>query len=421
MKVFKLLPPPSERMGVILALSSIKDICIIEYGPEGTMHYAFGLVKKYNLQSSNNFFTTGMKEKDAVFGDVENLKTAIVEIDNKYNPKVIFVITSSICDIIGTDVMPICKECSLKVKAKIAVFENIGFDRDFSTGIERVYTQLANLYSDKSRKKEEMTCNILGMSIDTYNYLSDLKELKRILKEYLNCSVNSVFTANSSVSEIENSNNASFNIVLRKEALQCAQIYKERSNIPYYYGKLPYGLKGTINWIKEISEKFSIKINEEKLKAEKNEADNIFRNFIMFQRTNLNKDVILSGNYDMLRSIYGFFNDELKFNIKKLIVNHDNYNHINKENDLYCFYHDELQVIKTVESFKNALILGDGILCNEYKNKRNVYQISNPNYNKINLYEFTPYVGFRGALYLIQELRNFLEEVKNESNHKKSE
>ena len=419
MKVYKLLPPPSERMGIILALSSIKNSCVIEYGPEGTMHYAYGMIKKYNAEANANFFTTGMKEKDIVFGDNENLRNSILEVDKKYNPQVIFVIASSVCDIIGTDVISICKESALDVKAKVVAFDQIGFDKDYSVGIERVYTEFANIFAAKNEKRNEMSCNILGASIDSYNYLSDLTEIKRILKEYFDCNVNAVLTANSSIAEIENSNNASFNIVLRKEALKCAEIYKKRSNIPYYYGKLPYGIKGTLNWIKEISEKFNIPINKEKLNVEKNRADNILKNFILYQRTNRNRNIILSGSYDILRSMYSFFNDELNFNVKKMIVNHDNYGHldINMKNDLLCFYHDELQVIDAVENYKNAMIIGDGILCNEYKNKRKTYQISNPNYNKLNLYEYTPYVGFRGAIYFIQELRNFLEEVKNESKY----
>ena len=45
-----------------------------------------------------------MNEDDVVMGDVTRLEEAIVELDKSYEPKVIFVVASSISAVIGTDI-----------------------------------------------------------------------------------------------------------------------------------------------------------------------------------------------------------------------------------------------------------------------------------------------------------------------------
>lgn len=49
-------------------------------------------------------FTTHMNEDDVVMGDVTRLEEAIIELDKSYEPKVIFVVASSISAVIGTDI-----------------------------------------------------------------------------------------------------------------------------------------------------------------------------------------------------------------------------------------------------------------------------------------------------------------------------
>ncbi len=52
---------------------------------------------------------------------------------------------------------------------------------------------------------------------------------------YFKKEVNAVFTANTSIDNIESSSTSVLNIVMRKEALKSAIQMKDRFNIPYVY------------------------------------------------------------------------------------------------------------------------------------------------------------------------------------------
>lgn len=51
-------------------------------------------------------------------GDVTRLEKAIVEIDETYAPKVIFVVASAVIAVIGTDIKGVCRYMQEKVNAK---------------------------------------------------------------------------------------------------------------------------------------------------------------------------------------------------------------------------------------------------------------------------------------------------------------
>lgn len=42
MSLCRYLPVPSDRMGIIWSLLSVKDSIILEYGPAGTTHFSMG-------------------------------------------------------------------------------------------------------------------------------------------------------------------------------------------------------------------------------------------------------------------------------------------------------------------------------------------------------------------------------------------
>lgn len=72
-------------------------------------------------------FTTHMNEDDVVMGDVTRLEEAIVELDKSYEPKVIFVVASSISAVIGTDIKGVCNYMQREVQAELVAFEQGGF------------------------------------------------------------------------------------------------------------------------------------------------------------------------------------------------------------------------------------------------------------------------------------------------------
>ena len=96
MSLCRFYPPASDRMAIIWSLMPIQNAIVLEYGPAGTTHFGGGLYSSLGIRLSQSLFTTHISEDDVIMGDVTRLEKAIVEIDETYAPKVIFVVASSV-------------------------------------------------------------------------------------------------------------------------------------------------------------------------------------------------------------------------------------------------------------------------------------------------------------------------------------
>lgn len=69
--------------------------------------------------------------------------------------------------------------------------------------------------------------NIIGDNADIYNFLSDVEEIKSIMKESFDFDVNSVFIAYISINEMENGTQGEINLVLSGEEIKADKIFKK--------------------------------------------------------------------------------------------------------------------------------------------------------------------------------------------------
>lgn len=410
MQLHKYLPLASDRMGTLWSLTSIKDACIVEYGPAGTTHYGIEGFMQLNADLRATLYTTHMDESNIVMGDSERLVETIREVDAVYNPPYIFVIASSISSIIGTDLESICEDLQSEIKAKLIPFTGGGFRGDYTLGIREVLTALAKHVVKPPTSKISKSFNIIGSNVDCYNFAADIKELERIMLEAFGYSLNTVFTANSSIKAMEEASRAEFNIVLRGEGIECATILKDSYSMEYIVGA-PYGFNGTLNWIKNIEKLLSIKANEIYLMHQMEKSKKLLMRFKHSTFIYKNFRGMLSGNYDFVMDIYPFLTGELSINLVNVFVNH------NLKGNGYRGFMEELSskiLINASEEIREGLIseikpdiiLGDGILLEIANETPMKLQVSNPNLHNIQIYELTPFMGFNGAIYLIEILLN---------------
>jgi len=419
-QLIKYLPLASDRMGALWALASVKDACIIEYGPAGTTHYGIEGFMQLNAELMSRLFTTHMDETDIVMGDSTRLEKTILEVDQVYKPPVIFVVASSISSLIGTDLETICEALQPDVNAKLIALTGGGFRGDYALGIREVLTLLAKHVVKPPTKKHQNSYNIIGSNIDCYNFFSDLKELKTLMHECFGYELNAVFTANSSIEEIENAANAGINLVLRSEGVEAAEFLKEKYGIPYYSG-LPYGYHGTQKWASGLAEVLSLELNEI-LKRTWMTAAN--KHGMALRRTLFNYgklSCVLSGNFDQVYAMYVFLTEELGLDVKAVIVNHHKPSYMS---DLSVELEEKLMFNPT-EAEKEALVcegrpdvvFGDGVLLHIGGEVPIKIQVANPNLDSIQIFDGTPYMGPRGATFIIEKLlagiyanRQFLKE-----------
>ena len=397
MNLYKYFPVASDRMGIIWTLTSIKDVCIIEFGPAGTTHYAVEGIGQLNGEDNAKLYSTHMNESDVAFGTYDRLEKSILEVDFNIKPKYIFVMASSVSAVIGTDIESVCRELEEKVNAKLIPVTTAGLKDDYNYGVESALSMIVeNIVQEPTQKEESF--NIIGSSMDAFNFKSDAEEIKRMVETFYGKNVNTIFTSNTSIEEIEESSKASLNIVIRKEGLKAAEYMKEKFNIPYVYRK-PVGLAETLAFLDDIKEVTSWERCEEKLNEEVAVLKKLLFRMSFKVRGLENKKVAIFGDEDTVISMKKFM-EELKLDVDRAQIIH-----ATKESyDDIVVDSGEVERMKYLKDAELLMVLGDGVsLDMDHTSKKDI-QVSNPNLDAVNIYPYTPYVGLRGCILLIEKI-----------------
>ncbi|MBP3905017.1 MULTISPECIES: nitrogenase component 1 [Turicibacter] len=399
MQLCKYYPVANDRMGSIWTLCSIKDTCIIEFGPAGTTHYAVEGIGSLNAGEGSRIYSTHMDQSDVTFGKYDRLEKAILEVDENIKPRYIFVMASSISSIIGADIESVCSDLQSQVQSKLIAITTGGLKHQYHIGVEQTLELLVKkLVGDYPRDVNKY--NILGCTIDKYNYASDVEEMKRMMKLFFNKEVQTVFTCETTVEEIEQASRASLNIVMRKEALKAAKWMKKTYGIPYIYHHV-YGLQNTIDFIEAVNKIDGYEVNREYLNAEveavKKHLFSLKRKFLFYKET---KECAIFGDYD---TVLGFdaILKELGLATDRLEVLYQT----EVEAD-WISGRPELERIKYLKSKELFMICGDGPSLEMEHQAKVELQVSNPNLNQVLIYPYTPYMGFRGMLFVIEKILN---------------
>ena len=400
MQLCKYYPVANDRMGIIWTLSSIEDACVIEFGPAGTTHYAVEGIGSLNGDDRAKIYSTHMDQSDVTFGKYDRLEKAIVEIDVNIKPKYMFVMASSISSIIGADIESVCDTLKDKVNAKLIPITAGGLKDDYNVGVEYMLNTLVKEITKDTNVRDLNKYNIIGANVDKYNFLSDVEELKRTMKELFNKEANTIFTCDTSIEDIENAAKASLNIVVRKEGLKAAEYMKEKYNIPYIYNSL-YGLINMTNFIKEVENIDGYDLNNENYKKEvdvvRSNIINLKRRFYFYEG---NKKCAVFGDYDTVVGLKDLL-EELGLEIDRSEVLYRDYN-----DESLISGGSEFDRMKYLKNNELLGLFGDGPCLDMIHDSKLDLQVSNPNLDRVNIYPFTPFIGFRGTLNIIEKIMN---------------
>lgn len=405
MELYKFFPIPSDRMGTLWTLSTIADIFIIEFGPAGTTHFAQEGMMQLNGSHKANVYTTHIDETDISFGTHERLEKAIVEINENHHPKYIFIMASSISAVIGTDIESVCYEIQSRIKAKLISITTGGYHGDHTLGIEKTLRLLCQQLIPKTELTRKNHYGLIGTNVDQFNFLSDAEEIKAMMRDGFGAHCGTLFTAYTTLNEIEDAGQAEFNLVVRAEGIKAAKELQDSLGIPYYYGR-PYGLAGTVSWIRAIEEAFNKEVDESYLNQWISQIKRHLMSYQFMLREKDIKDVALIGDYDTVIGLADFV-EELGLKINKIIVRHklsaEIKNHVpEKWQALLVCQLRETEIEQYLEETPLYLLMADGATLEFKHQSRLTMQIANPNLLKHSIYPYTPFVGFKGALYLIQ-------------------
>lgn len=121
------------------------------------------------------------------------------------------------------------------------------------------------------------------------------------------------------------------------------------------------------------------------------------RKFFFYKES---KKCAIFGDYDTVLGISDMLS-ELNLDVDRKEVLHK----IDSEEDLVSTG-SELDRMKYLKNTQLLGLFGDGPSLDMKSNAKMKLQVSNPNLNKVNIYPYTPYIGFRGCVYIIERILN---------------
>lgn len=408
MSLCRFYPPASDRMAIIWSLMPVKDAIVLEYGPAGTTHFGGGLYSSLGISLRQSLFTTHISEDDVIMGDVTRLEKAIVEIDETYAPKVIFVVASAVVAVIGTDIRGVCRYMQEKVNAKLVAFEDGGFRGDYTYGLRAVYKLLAKQIAkdmDDSSVKEEKTYQIIGASVGSYRIRSDVWELQQLMSEAFGWKCRMVMGLETDVEHLETAGATALNLVIRQEALEAGTILKERFGTPFVYGA-PYGYQGTIDWLRQISAMIGEPISEELLaRIEDKQADMMpMGGGPMASMRRKPAQASIQADYDTLLGLASAM-QELDIEPVNLICSHS-LKAVESPDEHVIYYAKEKERLDLYQTLHGQWVLGDSVMESCVPKDTYFTCVSFPFAGKPQIAHHFPFMGEKGMDFL-RECREF--------------
>lgn len=297
MALIRNFPVPSDRMAIISTLLNIEDAVVLEYGPEGTTHFSMNFFNKLGQDYPDRLFTTGVDDSDIIMGSTEHLERGVLELDALYSPKAIFVLTSSVTSIIGTDIAGICDSLQSKVQSRLIPVNTSGLGADYSAGLRKIYLQLAELFVQPDAAKQKGRYNILGASPLHYRAESDICEITRLLREGFGCELLHCLAMNMTTEALAELSSAELNIVLTAEAVPSAEYLQSVTGTPYVYLP-PYGYSQTKEFLNSVAAVIGQPVKEamlQRLEEKKRRLKMLLKSPLLSRTPGT---VFLKGDYD---------------------------------------------------------------------------------------------------------------------------
>lgn len=400
MGLHRFKPTPSGRMGILWTLATIKESAIIEFGCMGHMLYSGVTLKHAAVYEGSKMYSTHIDETDIALGRTDRLFTTVESVVQKENPKVIFLLPSSIPEVIGTDFKYLAEALSEKFsQTQFIPFGAGGFNVYQQQGVKETLKTIVEYIPEEIVRFDQPTYNLIGSCADIFRFHEDAEEIKRIMQGAYNMKALCVLTSDTSYSEIVKMGGAHINIVLRHEGIAAAEYLKQKFGTPCVMNR-PYGLNGTQKFIKEVEEKLGNKANmdfvENEVERVKRQMDPIIPQFRHLVRAHPEEvTMTLGGHMDVVKGILEYGMDT--FHFRKSVCWCDDPTITSGE----VVFFDESKWSDEIKNHHEGILMASGEALT-WVGKSLDMQISNPDV-KWRLHPYgPPFVGFRGAIHLAE-------------------
>lgn len=407
MGLHRFKPMPSGRMGALWTLATIKNSALIEFGSMGHMLYGRTFLERIGVHDGCKLYSTHIDESDIALGGTERLIQAIDEIIINDNPEAIFILPSTVPEMIGTDLKALCEDIQKSHKNTPIIPVGFGgFDIEQCKGVEEALKLLVKELPEECNLTPNPTFNIIGSCADLYRFKSDANEIVRILKGAFGIEPVCIMTSDTSIGEIKKMGAAHINIVIRREGIEAAKYLQKRFGTEFI-NKRPYGFNDTRLWLEKISESLNLKINKDFIEKEFKEFKHILKfSKKVFLNQNERARLSIGGHADVVNGILNYACNELGMNSEKCWCDS-----MAMATEKIPYWQEDKWLKEITKELKGLLMASDEILT--WSNRDLSMQIdSKGNQWELNPYE-PPFVGVRGAMNLASLWVNYVLENKH--------
>ncbi|MEQ8155030.1 MAG: nitrogenase component 1 [Clostridiaceae bacterium] len=241
-----------EIIYTLESINGIENSVIIIHGPAGCASAQLNL---YLKDSGRPWLVTNLTEQDSILGGDSKLREAVGKALEKYNPKVIFIVSTPVVAINNDDIQSIIYELEEEVEIPIIPIYSDGFKSKISAyGYDLALHAVAKYILPSAQKTEKSNfVNIISISESD----RQLRAITKILND-LGINYNTI-SRNSSIDNIKKSVNAKATVAIDKVSGNfLAELLRDEFNIPYIETSSPIGIKATNKWIIDISRELGI-------------------------------------------------------------------------------------------------------------------------------------------------------------------
>jgi nitrogenase molybdenum-iron protein alpha/beta subunit len=388
-------------MGILWTLSGIREVAIVEFGCMGHNLYSGAALRRAGIYEGfgATLYTTHVDETDISLGDTSRLDATIHQVIKTDRPKVIFLQPSAVPEVIGTDLFALSKIMQPEFPTtRLIPIGHGSFAISQHRGVQEALLVLAKTLPVDIEPSLEPTYNIIGSCPDLLRYSADAGEMVRLMEGAFSMKPDCILSSGTSVTNIENMGAAHINLVIRQEGIPAAQVLCERFGTPYLFGR-PYGINGTSSWLREVGQTLNREPDQAFTEAERALAlaqiDHAY-DYLENNEWYYPDEAVLSlgGHKDVVKGILNFAVTEMP--LRKGISWCD----CPEMADDEIPYFSEKEWIPVVKNHVKGYLMCSGEALN-WAGKNTELQISNPDIAcRIHPYE-PPFIGYRGAVHLV--------------------
>lgn len=233
-------------------LAAVPDVIHLVHGPVGCAYYGRTVRRK-----SYRLLSTGLDERDIVFGAGDKLFDAIMEAAARYpEARAVLVYATCAVGLTGEDILRACKRAAGKIGRKVVPVNSPGFcGQSQAAGHDIAAAMLLEHFIGTGGKREliDNAVNILG----EFDIQGDLNEIEDLLSQ-LGLKVNCAFSGRASTSAMADAHRVRLNIIhCRRTGQTLADAMRERFGTPYLKVSF-FGLAETASALRVIGKFFGV-------------------------------------------------------------------------------------------------------------------------------------------------------------------